>query len=96
MGLFKKVSEVKQVEFIKTTKLVYSILTFDPIIKMIPRVVFFDNEIKRVNFSIKKRIKNMNNLIENQSKKLETEFKSYAINIDSKKRNLEHKLKKYP
>jgi hypothetical protein len=68
--LFKKVKEVKQVEYIKTTKLVYSIITFEPVTKMVPKTVFFDNEIKRINISFEKKILYLNKIINYTSKKM--------------------------
>ncbi|MDD3083703.1 MAG: MFS transporter [Candidatus ainarchaeum sp.] len=88
--LFKKVSEVKQVKYIKTTKIVYSILTFEPVIKMIPKMVFFDNKIKIINLSLEKRIEHINKLINDQSKKMNKIFKIETKNkkeINSKKQN---------
>lgn len=67
---FKSVSEVKNVDYIKTTKLVYSVLTFEPVMRMIPRVALFEREVKEFNFSIQKRIMHVNKLIDNCSQNL--------------------------
>lgn len=67
---FKKVTEVKHVDYIKTTRLVHSILTFEPVLRMIPRVVIFEREARVFNFSIQKRLVHINKLIDDGSKKL--------------------------
>ncbi len=88
--LFKKVKEVKQVEQIKTTKIVYSILTFEPLTRMVPKMVFFNNNIKnKVDTTIEKKIKLFNIMINNQSKKLNNKFKTkfYKKNKKNEKDN---------
>ncbi|MDD4251242.1 MAG: MFS transporter [Candidatus ainarchaeum sp.] len=93
---FKKVTEVKQVDYIKTNKLVYSILTFEPVMKMIPKIVLFDDENKKIKITIKKRIEYMNKIIDNQSNhltnvlinnKIKTKIREKTNNLKIKRLN---------
>ncbi len=68
--LFKKVSEVKEVEYIKTTKLIYSVLTFEPVMRSIPRIAVFESRINLVTVSLEHRILKIKELIEKSAKEL--------------------------
>ncbi len=66
---FRKVSEVKHVEYIKTSELVHSIVTFEPVIRMVPKIVVFESKINLFNFSIHKWLIGMNSFVDKSAKK---------------------------
>ena len=68
--LFRKVSEVKKVEYVKTTKLIYSVLTFEPVMRTIPRIAVFYTSINLVHTSIEERILKLKELIDKSAKEL--------------------------